>query len=50
MEHSVRSAMQPVSQAMDNFLMGATRAQVDGVGRIVGSFVQQMNASPPTSC
>ena len=30
---------------MDNFLMGATRAQVDGVGRIVGSFVQQMNAS-----
>lgn len=45
MEHSVRSAMQPVSQAMDNFLMGATRAQVDGVGRIVGSFVQQMNAS-----
>ena len=44
MEHSVRSAMQPVSQAMDNFLMGATRAQVDGVGRIVGSFVQQMNA------
>ena len=43
MEHSVRSAMQPVSQAMDNFLMGATRAQVDGVGRIVGSFVQQMN-------
>ena len=45
MEHSVRSAMQPVSQAMDNFLMGATRAQVDGVGRIVGSFVQQMNVS-----
>lgn len=45
MEVSVRTAMQPMTQAMDNFLLGATRAQVDGVGRIVGSFVQQMNAS-----
>lgn len=45
MELSINRAMQPVAQAMDNFLIGATRAQVDGVGRIVGSFVQQMNAS-----
>lgn len=45
MEGSVTRAMSPVAQAMDNFLIGATRAQVDGVGRIVGSFVQQMNAS-----
>lgn len=45
MEVSVRTAMQPVTQAMDNFLLGATRAQVEGVGRVVNSFVQQMNAS-----
>ena len=45
MEGSVTRAMQPVAKAMDNFLVGATRAQVDGVGRIVGAFVQQMNMS-----
>ncbi len=45
MESSVSHAMQPVAKAMDNFLVGATRAQVDGVGRIVGAFVQQMNLS-----
>ena len=45
MEGSVSRAMQPVAQSMDAFLIGATRAQVDGVSRIVGSFVQQMNAS-----
>ena len=45
MEGSVSRAMQPVAQAMDSFLIGATRAQVDGVARIVGSFIQQMNLS-----
>lgn len=45
MEGSVSRAMSPVGKAMDNFLIGATRAQVDGVGRIVGAFVQQMNLS-----
>lgn len=45
MEGSVARAMSPVAKAMDNFLVGATRAQVDGVGRIVGAFVQQMNMS-----
>ena len=45
METSVSRAMSPVTLAMDNFLVGATRAQVDGVGRIVGNFVQQMNMS-----
>ena len=45
MESSVSHAMSPVAKAMDNFLVGATRAQVDGVGRIVGAFVQQMNMS-----
>ena len=45
MELSVSRAMQPVAQSMDNFLIGATRAQVDGVGRIVTNFLGQMNAS-----
>ena len=45
MESSVTRAMSPVAKAMDNFLVGATRAQVDGVGRIAAAFVQQMNLS-----
>ncbi len=45
MEGSVTRAMSPVAKAMDNFLVGATRAQVDGVGRITAAFVQQMNLS-----
>lgn len=45
MEGSITRSLTPVAQAMDSFLIGATRAQVDGVARIVGSFVQQMNAS-----
>jgi len=44
-ESSLNRAMQPIAASMDSFLIGATRAQVDGVGRIVGSFVNQMNAS-----
>ena len=44
-EGSITRAMSPVAKAMDNFLVGATRAQVDGVGRIVSNFVQQMNMS-----
>lgn len=44
-EMSLTRAMQPIAASMDSFLIGATRAQVDGVGRIVGSFVNQMNAS-----
>ena len=44
-EASLTRAMQPIAASMDSFLIGATRAQVDGVGRIVGSFVNQMNAS-----
>lgn len=44
-ETSVGRVMQPVAQSMDSFLIGATRSQVDGVGRIVNNFVSQMNAS-----
>ena len=44
-EHSVTRAMQPIASSMDSFLIGATRAQVDGVGRIVSNFISQMNTS-----
>ena len=44
-EDSITRAMTPVAAAMDNFLVGATRAQVDGVGRIVSNCVHQMNMS-----
>lgn len=44
-EMAVNRAMQPVAKSMDAFLVGATRAQVEGVGRIVNNFVEQMNAS-----
>ena len=44
-EVSLSRAMQPVATSMDNFLIGATRAQVDGVGRIVSNFIGQMNSS-----
>ena len=44
-ELAVTRAMQPVSNSLDSFLVGATRSQIDGVGRIVNNFVDQMNAS-----
>ena len=44
-EHSLARTMQPVAKSMDNFIIAATRAQVDGVGRIVNNFVSQMNDS-----
>lgn len=42
-ELSVTRAMQPVARAMDNFLVGATRAQIDGVNKIVNNFISRMN-------
>ena len=44
-ELAVSRALHPVAQSMDNFLVGATRGQVEGVGRIVDAFVSQMNAA-----
>ena len=44
-ERAVGRAMSPVAQSMDNFLVGATRGQVEGVHRIVSNFIQEMNAS-----
>jgi len=45
MEIAIGRAMQPVTMAMDNFIMGATQEQIEGVRQIVGSFIEQMNAS-----
>ena len=44
-ELAVTRAMQPVSTSLDNFLVGATRAQIEGVSRIAGKFIEEMNRS-----
>lgn len=41
----VGRAVQPMSMAMENFIKGASREQVDGVQRIVNQFMGQMNAA-----
>ena len=45
LEVAVGRAMAPLTQSLDTFIKCATREQVDGVRRIVGQFVQQLNAS-----
>ncbi len=45
MELAIGRAMLPVTKAMDNFIMGATQEQIDGVRQIVGAFIEQMNES-----
>ncbi len=45
LEMAVSRAMNPLTQSLDTFIQCATREQVDGVRRIVGQFVQQMNAT-----
>lgn len=44
-ELAVSRAMNPVALTMDQFIAASTRAQVDGVGRIVNRFVEEMNHS-----
>ena len=45
MEQSILRAMLPVQRSMDNFILAATQAQVEGVDRIAQVFVQRMNAA-----
>ncbi|MBQ7785268.1 MAG: MotA/TolQ/ExbB proton channel family protein [Clostridia bacterium] len=45
MEQSIMRAMLPVQRSMDNFILAATQAQVEGVDRIATVFVQRMNAA-----
>lgn len=42
-ESSVGRAMNPLTQSMDAFIQGATQEQVDGIRRVAGQFVFQMN-------
>jgi len=44
-EGSILRAMLPVQRSMDNFVLAATQAQVEGVDRIAQVFVQRMNAA-----
>ena len=42
---AITRSMNPVAASMDRFIVGATRNQIDGVNRIVGRFLEEMNAS-----
>lgn len=45
LEMALSRAMMPLSQSLDTFIKCATREQVDGVRRIVGQFVTQLNTT-----
>lgn len=45
MEQSIMRAMLPVQRSMDNFIVAATQAQVDGMDRVAQLFVQRMNVA-----
>ena len=45
LEMALSRAMLPLTQSLDTFIKCATREQVDGVRRIVGQFVQQLNTT-----
>ena len=45
LEMALSRAMIPLTQSLDTFIKCATREQVDGVRRIVGQFVQQLNTT-----
>lgn len=42
---SVEQSLTPVAQSMNQFIMGQTQAQIDGVNNIASQFVAQMNRS-----
>ena len=43
MEQSILRAMLPVQRSMDNFIVAATREQVEGIDRVAARFVERMN-------
>lgn len=45
LEMALSRAMMPLNQSLDTFIKCATREQVDGVRRIVGQFVTQLNTT-----
>ena len=42
---SMTQALNPVADSMDRFILGTTRNQIDGVNRIVGRFLDEMDRS-----
>ena len=42
---SMSQALNPVADSMDRFILGTTRNQIDGVNRIVGRFLDEMDRS-----
>lgn len=42
---SVEQSLTPVVQNMNQFILGQTQAQIDGVGQIANQFIAQMNRS-----
>ena len=40
---AITQSMGPVTASMDRFILGATRNQIEGVNRIVGRFLEEMN-------
>ncbi|HNW85708.1 MAG TPA: MotA/TolQ/ExbB proton channel family protein [Candidatus Limiplasma sp.] len=44
-EVAVSRAVHPLTMSLDNFIQGTTREQVEGVQRIVGQFIHQMNTT-----
>jgi len=45
LEDSIMRAMLPMQRSMDNFILAATKAQVEGMDRITQVFVQRMNVA-----
>ena len=44
-EMAVSRAVHPLTMSLDNFIQGTSREQVEGVQRIVGQFIHQMNTT-----
>lgn len=40
---SVEKSLYPITQSMNNFIMGQTQAQIDGVANIANQFINQMH-------
>lgn len=45
LEMALSRAMMPLTQSLDTFIKCATREQVDGIRRIVGQFLHEMNTT-----
>ena len=44
-EQSILRALLPVQRSMDNFIVAATREQVEGIDRVAARFVERMDAA-----